>query len=225
MEQAVFILEIIGTVAFTLSGVMTAIEKRLDLLGVVVLGTVTAVGGGGLRDVLLGILPPMLFRTPIYVTVAVVVSLLAFAVAYLMGDRFTDKIERLSPMINVLDAVGLGVFVVVGVRAAIQIGFAGNAFLSVFVGTVTGVGGGLMRDQLAGLIPMVLQKRVYAIAALLGAIAYYVLVRCGVIEWVCLSIGVGLVILIRLLAAHFLWSLPRIGAHAEKAAEPSKNKN
>jgi len=215
MEQAVFILEILGTVAFTLSGVMTAIEKDLDLLGVVVLGTITAVGGGGLRDVLLGILPPMLFRTPIYVMVAVVVSLLAFFIAYGMGERFTDRMERLSPMINVLDAIGLGIFVVVGVRAALQVGFADNAFLAVFVGTVTGVGGGLMRDQLAGLIPMVLQKRVYALAALIGASAYYVLVRCGVTEWVCLGTGVGLVIAIRLMAAHFRWSLPRIGRHSE----------
>lgn len=215
MEQAVFILEILGTVAFTLSGVMTAIKKDLDLLGVVVLGTITAVGGGGLRDVLLGILPPMLFRTPIYVMVAVAVSLLAFFIAYGMGERFTDRMERLSPMINVLDAIGLGIFVVVGVRAALQVGFADNAFLAVFVGTVTGVGGGLMRDQLAGLIPMVLQKRVYALAALIGASAYYVLVRCGVTEWVCLGTGVGLVIAIRLMAAHFRWSLPRIGRHSE----------
>ena len=213
MEEAVFVLEILGTVAFSLSGVMTALEKDLDLLGVVVLGTITAVGGGGLRDVLLGILPPMLFRTPIYVTVAVAVSLLAFLVAYAMGDRFIDRMERPSSMINVMDAIGLGIFVVVGVRAAIRIGFAGNAFLSVFVGTVTGVGGGLMRDQLAGQIPMVLQKRVYALAALLGAAAYYVLVRLGVTEWVCLGTGVGLVIAIRLLAAHYRWKLPHIGRH------------
>lgn len=211
MEQAVFVLELLGTVAFSLSGVMIAFEKRLDLLGVVVLGTITAVGGGGLRDVLLGVVPPMLFRTPIYVTVAVAVSLVAFFVAYAMGDRFTDRMERLSPAINVLDAIGLGIFVVVGVRAAIRSGYADNAFLSVFVGTVTGVGGGLMRDQLAGIIPMVLKKHVYALAALIGAAAYYALVRFGVTEWICLGTGVGLVITIRLLAAHFRWSLPRIG--------------
>ena len=212
MEQAVFLLELLGTVAFTLSGVMVALEKRLDLLGVVVLGTVTAVGGGGLRDVLLGELPPMLFRDPIYVTVAVAVSLVSFYIAYAMGDRFYAHLEKLSPMINMPDAVGLGIFVVVGVRAAIRAGYQDNAFLSVFVGTVTGVGGGLMRDQLAGRIPMVLQKHIYAIAALVGAVTYYTMVRLGILEWLALITGSGLVILIRLLAAHFRWNLPRIGS-------------
>lgn len=210
MEQAIFILELIGTVAFSLSGVIVAIEKQLDLLGVVVLGTITAVGGGALRDILLGVLPPMLFRTPVYVLVAIGVSLLAFCIAYLLGDRFLRRMEWLSHSMNLLDAVGLGIFVVVGVRAALNNGFADNAFLAIFVGTVTGVGGGLMRDQLAGLIPMVLKKHVYALAALIGAAAYYVLVRLGINEWVCCGVGVGLVIAIRLLAAHFLWSLPKI---------------
>ncbi len=210
METAVFVLEMVGTVAFALSGVMVALEKELDLLGVVVLGTVTALGGGAMRDILLGLTPPMLFRSPIYAAVAVGVSLLAFIVARWMGDRFTPVFEKLNPAINLLDAIGLGVFVVVGVKAAILAGFVQNAFLAIFVGTVTGVGGGLMRDQLVGKIPMVLQKRVYAIAALAGAAVYYLLFRLGVLEWISVPAGVLLVIAIRLLAAHYRWNLPRI---------------
>ena len=124
METAIFVLELIGTVAFALSGVMVALEKELDLLGVAVLGTVTAVGGGAMRDILLGDVPPVLFRNPIYVAVAVGVSLLAFAFAYLLGDRFSHNVEKLNPAINVLDAIGLGVFVVVGVRAAASAGYS-----------------------------------------------------------------------------------------------------
>ena len=210
METAIFVLELIGTVAFALSGVMVALEKELDLLGVAVLGTVTAVGGGAMRDILLGDVPPVLFRNPIYVAVAVGVSLLAFAFAYLLGDRFSHNVEKLNPAINVLDAIGLGVFVVVGVRAAASAGYSDNAFLAVFVGTVTGVGGGLMRDQLVGRIPMVLQKRVYAIAALAGAALYYAMHALGFYEVVAVASGVLVVIAIRILATHFHWNLPRI---------------
>ena len=118
--------------------------------------------------------------------------------------------EQYNRIINLLDAIGLGVFVVVGVRASITAGFGDNAFLAVFIGTVTGVGGGLMRDQLAGQIPMVLRKRIYAIAALAGAIVYYLFYLLGVSEYISAPCGIALVILIRLLASRNQWSLPHI---------------
>ena len=211
IDTIIFVLEILGTIAFAVSGVLTAIEKDLDLLGVLVLGTVTAVGGGALRDILLGTTPPVLFQKPVYVFVAAGTSLLVFLYFYFSGPKVSGLQKgSAEKAFNVLDAVGLGVFVVVGVRASISRGYESNAFLTVFIGTVTGIGGGLMRDQLAGKIPMVLRKRIYALSALAGAIIYYGLYRLNVSEYLSAPCGIGTVLLLRLLATKYKWSLPHI---------------
>lgn len=210
IETVVFVLEMVGVAAFAVSGVMVAVARELDLLGALVLGAITSVGGGVIRDILLGVLPPAMFVDPRYVIAAVGVSLVTFVVALCLGDRFLQRIERLGPLINALDAVGLGIFVTVGVDAAVRAGYGDNAFLAVFVGTMTGVGGGILRDQLVGRVPMVLQKHVYVLAAIAGAIAYYVMLRLNLLRPVALCLSSAIVVVIRLLAAHYRWNLPHI---------------
>jgi uncharacterized membrane protein YeiH len=210
IETVVFVLEMVGVAAFAVSGVMAAVARELDLLGALVLGAITSVGGGVIRDILLGVLPPAMFVDPRYVIAAVGVSLVTFVVALCLGDRFLQRIERLGPLINALDAVGLGIFVTVGVDAAVRAGYGDNAFLAVFVGTMTGVGGGILRDQLVGRVPMVLQKHVYVLAAIAGAIAYYVMLRLDLLRPVALCLSSAIVVVIRLLAAHYRWNLPHI---------------
>ena len=210
IETVVFVLEMVGVAAFAVSGVMVAVARELDLLGALVLGAITSVGGGVIRDILLGVLPPAMFVDPRYVIAAVGVSLMTFVVALCLGDRFLQRIERLGPLINALDAVGLGIFVTVGVDAAVRAGYGDNAFLAVFVGTMTGVGGGILRDQLVGRVPMVLQKHVYVLAAISGAIAYYVMLRLDLLRPVALCLSSAIVVVIRLLAAHYRWNLPHI---------------
>lgn len=210
VQAVVLALEMVGVAAFAISGVMVAIESELDMLGALVLGAITSVGGGVIRDVMLGVLPPALFVDPRYVLMAVGVSLAAFIVALCMGERFLRHLERLGPLINTLDAVGLGIFVTVGVDAALRAGYGDNAFLAIFVGTMTGVGGGILRDQLVGKVPMVLKKRVYVLAAVAGAVAYYYMVQWNLLRPVALCLSGGLVVTIRLLAAHFRWNLPHI---------------
>lgn len=210
IETVVFVLEMVGVAAFAVSGVMVAVARELDLLGALVLGAITSVGGGVIRDILLGVLPPAMFVDPRYVIAAVGVSLMTFVVALCLGDRFLQRIERLGPLINALDAVGLGIFVTVGVDAAVRAGYGDNAFLAVFVGTMTGVGGGILRDQLVGRVPMVLQKHVYVLAAIAGAIAYYVMLRLNLLRPVALCLSSAIVVVIRLLAAHYRWNLPHI---------------
>lgn len=210
IETVVFALEMVGVAAFAVSGVMVAVARELDLLGALVLGAITSVGGGVIRDILLGVLPPAMFVDPRYVIAAVGVSLVTFVVALCLGDRFLQRIERLGPLINALDAVGLGIFVTVGVDAAVRAGYGDNAFLAVFVGTMTGVGGGILRDQLVGRVPMVLQKHVYVLAAIAGAIAYYVMLRLDLLRPVALCLSSAIVVVIRLLAAHYRWNLPHI---------------
>ena len=108
-----------------------------------------------------------------------------------------------------LDAIGLGVFTVMGIRTAIEASFENNIFLLIFVGAVTGIGGGMLRDVMAGMTPFVFVKHVYAIASILGAVCYIIL-RLYIRDTISLFLGAAVVIIIRLLAAHFRWNLPRI---------------
>ena len=133
-----FLMEMIGTVAFACSGAMVAIEKRLDLLGIIVLGETTAVGGGMIRDIIIGIHPPALFVDPIYV-IAAFVSVMVLFVAVKYFYQSADILE--SPMyeavLNLLDAIGPGAFTVVGIDTAVGAGFGEYKFLMIFLGAVS----------------------------------------------------------------------------------------
>lgn len=199
--------EILGTIAFSISGAMVAIRKRMDILGVIVLGVITAVGGGTIRDILLGNTPPAAFQNPTYVAWATVTAVIVF---FLAGKRWDTKSrQRFDEILNLVDALGLGLFAVIGVRTAIYSGFGDNAFLSIFVGVLTGVGGGLLRDTMAGEVPKIFRKRIYAVAALAGAVFYYITVDTLFSEALALLIGSLLVVAIRILATYCEWDLPR----------------
>lgn len=212
MEYAkfLFILELIGTIAFASSGALIAIRKNMDIFGVTVLGVTTAVGGGCIRDLILGIHPPKMFQSPVYAIAATFVSCCLFFLIYhrkeLLESHFMSFYEH---SMNVLDAIGLGIFTVTGIRTACEAHPEGGAFLMLFVGAVTGIGGGMLRDIMAGMTPFVFVKHVYACASLMGA-ALYLLLLPRVPQIPAILISVALVIAIRLLAAHYRWNLPRI---------------
>ena len=154
-------LDLTGTFAFALNGALTAIRiARLDVVGVLTLGIITAIGGGMVRDVLLGALPPATFSDWRYLTVAAVGSLVAF--------WWGHGLDRLSKPIVVLDAAGLSLFAVTGALKALEfhMGFA----QAILLGAMTGVGGGTLRDVLIRVIPSVLTSGLYAIPALVGAL-------------------------------------------------------
>ncbi|RBY83838.1 trimeric intracellular cation channel family protein [Geodermatophilus sp. TF02-6] len=153
-------LDLLGTFAFALNGALTALRvARLDIVGVVTLGMITAIGGGIIRDIMLDSLPPATFSDWRYLTVAASGGLIAFI--------FGRYLARLNTPINVLDAVGLSLFAVTGATKAI--GFGLGPAQAVILGTITAVGGGTMRDVLVGQIPTVLRTGLYAIPALIGA--------------------------------------------------------
>lgn len=211
IDKVFFIFEIIGTVAFAITGVITAIEKKLDIFGAVVLGTVTAVGGGMVRDILLGYLPPAAFRHPVYTVTAIATSLAVFIIAYFFGKRIKLHFNVYSQIINVFDAIGLAVFTVAGINSAAACGFGENSFLSIFVGMMTGVGGGVMRDMMAGGVPTILRKKVYALAAGIGALIYQLLVEHNTCpQGLSILAGAGSIIVIRLSATVFKWNLPTL---------------
>ena len=200
------ILEIIGTVAFAVSGAMTGLAKKMDIFGVAILGLTTAVGGGVIRDLILGLTPPAMFTNPIYAAVAAVVSVIAFLPAV---RRWLTAYGRVRDVLMlVMDSLGLGVFTVVGIQRAYTATDHRGLFLLVFVGVVSGVGGGLLRDVMAGNTPYIFVKHVYASASIIGAILCAAL--WGVLgATAAMILGASVILTIRLLAAHYHWSLPR----------------
>lgn len=206
MEALLLVFELIGTVAFAVSGAMTGLKKGMDLFGVSILGISCAVGRGIIRDLLLGITPPTTFLHPIYAAVAAVTALAVFLPPVRARVSATNRIFEL--LLLVMDSVGLGVFTVIGISTAASAGQSGNIFLMAFVGVITGVGGGVLRDVLAGNTPYIFIKHIYAVASLAGALP------CAVLwnylpHYALMLVSAALVITIRFLAAHYRWSLPK----------------
>lgn len=207
MQVFIVCFEIIGTVSFALSGAVTGLKKEMDLFGICVLGLTTAVGGGVIRDLLLGITPPTTFRNPGYVLIALAVSIVVFLPKV---RRLLMKNQRLYELVLLAaDSAGLAIFTVNGADIALNAGYTHSLFLVLFVAVVTGVGGGVLRDLFAGDRPYIFIKHIYACAALAGAIAY-VAVRLALGDTtVSMLIGFSLIIAIRLCSAAFRWSLPK----------------
>ena len=203
-----FIIEVIGTIAFASSGAMVAIKQQLDLLGVVVLGVTTAVGGGMMRDIILGNVHTSLFINHVYVIKKLITVMVLFIVVRLnqkiLESRYIAAYEK---MMNIFDAIGLAAFTVTGIDTAVLAGYEDYHFLSVFLGVLTGVGGGVLRDIMAGQTPYILRKHVYASASIAGALCYVFLS-----DWLTgdasMIVGALVVILIRLLATRYCWNLP-----------------
>lgn len=208
MAICIFILELIGTTAFAASGAMTALKKNMDIFGVAILGLTTAVGGGAIRDILLGVTPPATFRDPVYAVVAIATAVFIFIPAV---RRLLTKNQVLYDRIMlIMDSLGLGIFTVMGISAAYSVSENFNLFLLLFVGVVTGAGGGVLRDILAGNTPYIFVKHIYACASGAGALLCTLCWEpLGVAA--AMLLGASAVILLRLLAAHFRWSLPRAG--------------
>lgn len=212
MINAIFVFEIIGTVAFAISGAVTACQKQMDLFGVIFLGITTAVGGGILRDLVLGITPPTTFRTPIFLTVAIATTLIVFI-------PWVQKIIINNPVyygrfMLITDSIGLGIFTVNGIEIALNVNSETNYFLFAFVGVVTGVGGGVLRDIMSGNKPYIFVKHFYASASLIGAVVC-VLSHMYIRDYLAIPIGMGTVVILRFLAAHFRWSLPKSGVYLD----------
>lgn len=208
-------LEILGTIAFSVSGAIEAMKKGMDLLGVLVLGLVTAVGGGIFRDIIIGKLPPAAFQNPMNAEIALITALLAFIIGVIISRQDKKHSKIWNPMLLISDAIGLGAFTVLGIRYVQEQTDYNNVALLLFVGVVNGVGGGLIRDIFAGNVPYIFKKHVYATASIAGAVAYLCLQRTGHLALAATS-SVILVVALRLLAAHFQWNLPRVHLHEEE---------
>ena len=211
-KEFIFIMDLMGTVAFAISGSMTAVEQGMDLFGILILALTTATGGGFIRDLTIGSLPPVVFRNPIYMILSFLTAGIVFLVLKFQSLRPHSERVRLvyEKTLLITDSMGLAAFTVDGVCAGLAQPDT-NLFLAVFLGVITGVGGGILRDLFAGKKPYVFVKHVYALASLAGAAAVYILPRyLG--SGFSIMISFGIIILIRYLAAHYRWDLPRISS-------------
>ena len=208
MDEIMFVLELIGAAAFAVSGAMVAIEKRADIFGILFLAVTTALGGGVIRDVLIGRIPPVMFVSYWYLLISVVAALAGFIDAYLRSEKYKLHLDKLDAVNNIFDAIGLAVFTVSGMNAAMPV--SDNVILVLFVGMCTGVGGGMLRDVMTNTMPKVLRKRVYAVASLLGGGLYYAMYVLGVNQIVSLGCGMLLIFALRLFATIFKWNLPSV---------------
>lgn len=208
MDEVLFGLELIGAAAFAVSGAMAAIEKRADIFGVLFLAVTTALGGGVIRDVLIGRIPPVMFVSYWYLLISVAAALAVFIDAYLRSEKYKLHLDKLDAVNNIFDAIGLAVFTVSGMNAAMPV--SDNIILVLFVGMCTGVGGGMLRDVMTNTMPKVLRKRVYAVASLLGGGLYYAMYALGANQLASIGCGMLLIFALRLFATIYKWNLPSV---------------
>jgi uncharacterized membrane protein YeiH len=197
-SYGLLVADLIGVAVFAASGASAAVAKRLDLFGVGLVGFVAALGGGILRDLVIGAVPPLAFSDWRYAVTAVVASV---AVFYLH-----PQLNRLRRTVLLLDAAGLGLFTVTGTLKALDAGVP--AVGACLIGMITGIGGGLFRDLLTGEIPAVLQRDIYAVVALGGAAAVTLLTWIDLAGPVPLASTAAAITAVRLLALYRRWSAP-----------------
>ena len=214
-DSGVAILDWLGIVAFTITGALVASRNQMDAVGFVLLGTVTGIGGGTLRDLLLGVHPILWIERPAYLAVCVAVSLLVFFTAHLVSRRYR--------LILWADAVGVTLFAVVGAERALGSGAA--PIVAVTMGVITACFGGIIRDVLGHQRSIIFSREIYVTAAMAAALAYVALDGLGLSREVALTAGLVIGLGLRAGALARGWSLPRYHprppeVHADERAEP-----
>ncbi len=207
------VIESIGVIAFSVSGAMVAIRRKADLFGVILLAIITTLGGGLTRDVIFSFSPPAFFSSKEYLLLSALVSVIVFLFARKFSHTYLENEIRIEHINDIFDALGLGIFAVMGVKVAFEQGYENNALISITCGVVTSICGGMLRDVLTNSTPFVLLKRIYAIAAITGATAYYLLhIFCensSIEDSLAMIIGVTITFILRVLAMAFKWNMPK----------------
>ena len=178
-----YILEMVAIASFAVFGANAAIEKKMDIFGVIVLACITAVGGGFIRDLILNVDVPVMFANPMYCTVALLTAVAIILVTNFMrmqsvNQKFDAKKSlairaRFNYIATICDAIGMGYFAIAGVNITIAHGFRENVFMCIFIAVMTGTGGGMLRDMMLARQPMLFRKEIYATAAIIGSLLYY----------------------------------------------------
>ena len=207
------IIENIGLIAFAISGAVVAAKKDMDLFGINLMALVTATGGGLIRDIIIDRIPPVMFVNPSLTIITLITANIAFVIMYLKKPMPKGITPVYDKLLFWLDTLGLAAFTVDGAFAGIYSDYSDNLFLVAFLGVITGIGGGLIRDVLADKVPYVLVKHVYAIACIAGAAVTVLLWKFTGSELISSICGFTTIVLMRFLAMHFEWNLPTVHLH------------
>ena len=197
----IFILDLFGTAAFAVTGALRAIEHKYDIVGVIILATVTGILGGVMRDAILGIFPPHNFSDTIHIVLTTITAIIIF---YLY-----QRIKKYENLFNIFDAVGLGVFTFTGASIAYSL-YSTNVVLIVISSLVTAFGGGILRDVLVGEPPIVFTKEVYAVASFIGVIIFLIMVNLKLPFEYTAIVVIFVTTGIRLISIKLHWNLPKV---------------
>ena len=214
----IFSTDFIGVIAFASSGALIAVRCSLDLFGVVLVGCITSVGGGMLRDVFLGKFPPTIFSNTIMLSIAAITSIIVFVISYFNAQKFETLQKRIESVNNFFDAVGLAAFSITGTEITCNSGFSDKAFFAISMGLLTGIGGGIIRDVLVDKTPYVLKKHIYALASILGS-GFYYFIRINGKKVIAIIGAMTIIILIRMLATKYHWKLPKVPFRSRSSEE------
>ncbi|MEH6704686.1 MAG: trimeric intracellular cation channel family protein [Galbibacter orientalis] len=195
-----YLIDLLGTVAFAISGVMVAMNKRLDPFGIFIIGFVTALGGGTIRDVLLGISPVTWLINTTYMFVVIGTVILAII--------FRSKLKYFNLSLFLFDTIGIGLYTVVGVEKGVAAGL--HPIMCITLGTISACFGGVLRDILCNEIPVIFRKEIYATACILGGISYFILTLFDIKSNIVFAIPIIVVIVVRLLAVKYKLELPTV---------------
>lgn len=195
------LLDLFGTMAFAVTGAFKAIEHKADIVGIIILATITGVAGGVMRDIILGHFPPRSVSDPSYVIITAITGIAVFFIY--------PKIHQHWNLFLKFDALGLGVFTAIGATLAYQL-FGMNFLPMVLAGMLTAVGGGILRDMFVNEIPLVFVKELYASASFLGVVVFYIVLICKFQIEVATIGAIAVVTVLRLVAMKYNWNLPKV---------------
>jgi len=197
----IYILDLFGTMAFAVTGAFKAIENKSDIVGIIILATITGVAGGTIRDIVLGRLPPNSIIDPYYVVITVITGVVLFFLY--------PKLKKHWNVFLKFDAIGLGVFTIIGATFAYNL-FGLNFLAMALAGILTAVGGGILRDVFVNQIPIVFVKELYASASFVGVVVFYFLLVVGAELYVASIAGIAITTGLRLVAMKYNWNLPKV---------------
>ncbi|KAG2477033.1 MAG: conserved membrane protein of unknown function [Nitrosopumilales archaeon] len=200
-EVFIYVLDLFGTMAFAVTGAFKAIEKKSDIVGIIILATITGVAGGTIRDVIIGKVPPNSIADPAYIVITVVTGIVIFLLF--------SRLKKHWNLFLKFDAIGLGVFTIIGATFAYNI-FGLNFLAIAFAGIVTAIGGGILRDVFVQETPIVFVKELYASASFIGVVVFYFILVLDGSLYIATILGIIMTTGLRMVAMKYNWNLPTV---------------
>ncbi len=201
IQTLIYALDLFGTMAFAVTGAFKAIEHKADIVGIIILATITGVAGGTMRDIIIGRFPPNSISDPWYVVITICTAIVIFFMY--------PRLQKHWNLFLKFDALGLGVFTIIGAIFAYHV-FGLNFLAIALAGMLTAVGGGILRDLFVNEIPIVFVKELYASASFVGVLVFYLLLFIGMELYMTAIIGMVITAVLRLIAMKYNWNLPRV---------------